>query len=195
MIAPWQINKRWSDRFLPEIKRICGEYLIGEAPIEEDRRHNTDLILLRMEPVRIACRVRRAKYLEPYQNEFTIRAAVPSGAKSELQKILDGWGDYLFYAFARPDESALQAWALARLDVFREWYAAQGHRNVQHPGLRKPNRDASSTFAVFEWSELPMEFVVAAGCDQIADRGILDDRTSKIVGEPDRSDSDRQASA
>ena len=30
----WREDKRWSDRFLPEIKRILGEHLIAEPPMD-----------------------------------------------------------------------------------------------------------------------------------------------------------------
>ena len=32
----WEDDKRWSDRFLPEIKGHIGCALISESPIEED---------------------------------------------------------------------------------------------------------------------------------------------------------------
>ena len=79
MKTPWRHDKRWSDRFLPEIKRILGEYLIGEPREAEDIERNTDLIVLKMEAVRIACRIRKYEYLLQYPGEFTIRAARPSG--------------------------------------------------------------------------------------------------------------------
>ena len=60
----WEEDKRWSDKFLIETKRILGENLIGEPPVEEDRDRNTDLITLKMEPVRIACRVRKYQFYE-----------------------------------------------------------------------------------------------------------------------------------
>lgn len=41
-----------------EIKSVLGMRLIGEPPIEEDRERNTDLIVLKMEAVRVGCRIR-----------------------------------------------------------------------------------------------------------------------------------------
>ena len=117
----WQEDKRWSDGLLPQVKRILGEYLIGEAAYEEDRDHNTDLIVLCIEPVRIACRIRRHGYLRRYPDQFTVRSGRPSGAKSELAKIMDGWGDYMFYGFADPEETRLVSWVLLDLLEFRRW--------------------------------------------------------------------------
>jgi hypothetical protein len=67
-------DKRWSDRFLPEIMGILGKHLISEPPVEEDAERNTDLMVLRLEAIRIGCRIRKHKYLDKYGDEFTIRA-------------------------------------------------------------------------------------------------------------------------
>ena len=72
-VNKWEEDKRWSDRYLPEIKRHLGEFLIGEPKhSEEDWNHNTDLIVLELKAVRIACRVRKDKYREKYGEEFVV---------------------------------------------------------------------------------------------------------------------------
>lgn len=158
----WTNDKDWSDRFLPEIKRILGEHLIGEPPQEEDALRNTDLIVLRMEAVRIGCRVRHHEYLNKYPNEFTIRAKRPSGNKTELSKIIEGWGQYFFYAFANADESQLAAWLLGDLNVFRLWFSRYLAKNAgRSPGLHQNNPDNSSSFRAFSISTLPDDFIVA----------------------------------
>lgn len=156
----WEVDKRWSDRFLPEIKQILGLYLIGEPAPEEDQERNTDLVVLKMEAVRIACRVRKAEYFDRYPNEFTIRAGRPSGVKTELTKVVEGWGDYFFYGFATADESSLRSWFLGRLNVFRLWYNGELIRG-RRPGQRQKNRDGSSDFLAFDRSNLPRNFTVA----------------------------------
>jgi len=158
-MSQWQIDKRWSDRFLPEIKRILGEYLIAEAPFDEDAEHNTDLIVLRLAAVRIACRVRKHEYIARYGGEFTIRSGRPSGAKTELTKIIEGWGDYLFYAFSDDAELHLAKWILGDLRAFRLFInreLAAGRK----PWLAKDNHDNSSSFLCFQYSVMP-GFVVA----------------------------------
>ena len=62
--------------------------------------------------------VRKFKFSEAYPNEFTIRTVRPSGAQTELGKIIEGWGDYFFYGFADAQESGLFSWALCDLKVF-----------------------------------------------------------------------------
>jgi len=158
----WQHDKRWSDRFLPEIKRILGEHLIGEPPIEEDQERNTDLIVLKMDAVRIGCRVRRHKYYLHYFDEFTVRAGRPSGVKTELTKIIEGWGDYFFYGFSTPDETTLIHWVLIDLKKFRLWF----NRSIidkkgKLPGILKTNRDQSSSFLVFSLKNLPENIFLA----------------------------------
>jgi hypothetical protein len=159
----WKSDKRWSDRFLPEIKSILGVHLISEPPIEEDAERNTDLMVLRLDAVRIGCRIRKNQYIKRYGNEFTIRAGRPSGAKTELTKILEGWGDYFFYGFCDSSESKLERWTLSDLRVFRIEYNRKSIRLAagQVPGIAKNNRDNSSSFAAFAWDEFSPDFVVA----------------------------------
>jgi hypothetical protein len=156
----WQDGKKWSDKFLPKIKMICGRCLIGEPPIEEDMERNTDLTILNMMPVRIACRIRRFNYFEKYKADFTIRALVPSGNKSELAKIIEGYGDYFFYGFSNQEENNLHAWRLCKLSVFRLWFLRNIIENGKEKLIKHDNLDGSSSFYSFSWSELPKDFIV-----------------------------------
>jgi len=157
----WNEDKGWSDAFLPEIKQILGVYLIGEPNAEEDQLKNTDLIVLTMKPVRIACRIRRQEYFERYQNEFTIRCTRPSENKTELSKIIEGWGEYFFYGFGNEETRKLIKWTLADLKVFRLCFMRRlygGYKNEE-----KSNKDGSSNFMYFSWCDFPSEFIVASG--------------------------------
>lgn len=157
----WKEDKKWSDRFLPEVKMILGLHLIGEPPIEEDIEHNTDLIILKMEAVRIACRIRHKEYFEKYPNEITIRTNRPSGAKTELAKIIEGWGDYFFYGFANEDETKLYNWKLCKLNAFRLYFNSFiVKQKGEIPGIEKINKDRSSSFRAFNTLKIP-DFVIA----------------------------------
>jgi len=160
VLKGWQQDKRWSDQFLPGIKRILGEHLISEPPIEEDQERNTDLIVLRLDAVRIGCRMRKTDYMDRYGDEFTIRAGRPSGVKTELTKIIEGWGNYFFYGFGK--SGVIEKWTLADLNVFRLWF---NHEIVKNkgvvPGKRIDNHDGSSHFRPFKWCDLPDKFIVA----------------------------------
>ncbi len=162
----WQSDKARADKFIPEIKRHLGEILIGEAPIEDDQQRNTDLIVLKMDSVRIGVRVRTPKYFDMYGGEFTIRADRPSGTKTELAKIIEGWGNYIFYGHSDHNEQSLRAWAVGDLNVFRLWFNSQIVKNKGAlPGFHKPNGDNSSSFRAFKWNEVFDGFVVASGGD------------------------------
>lgn len=158
----WKQDKRWSDRFLPEIKRNLGEHLIGEPPVEEDQERNTDLIVLKMEAIRVGCRIRKHKYLKKYGDEFTIRAGRPSGIKVELTKIVEGWGNYFLYGFCDEQELKLAKWILCDLNVFRLWFNRKLKTdNGKVPGILKNNTDNPSFFLSFKTAWLPKEFIIA----------------------------------
>jgi len=160
-LSNWQEDKKWSDKFINEIKSILGIYLIGEAPAEEDAERNTDLMVLKMDAVRVGCRIRESEYLGRYGNEFTIRSGRPSGIKTELAKIIEGWGDYFFYGFV---SDKLIKWTLADLKVFRLWYNTELYKGNK-PGILKQNKDGSSNFMCFKWNELPRKFIVGQSVD------------------------------
>ena len=148
--------------FMDEIKALLGRCLIGEAPAEEDRHHNTDFMVLDLKPLRVACRIRRHSHIVRYGDQFTIRTKRHSGRETELAKVLDGWGDYIFYGFAGPTNDFLCRWFLGDLNVFRSWYSTELMRDPSKtPGIAKSNRDGSSDFAAFELAEMTSGFIVA----------------------------------
>lgn len=158
MSTGWKNDKTWSDQFLPQIKRELGAFLLNEPPFDEDQERNTDLIVLKMDSVRIACRIRKyAFYLnQNYRNDFTIRSGRPSGAKTELAKIIEGWGDYLFYGFCNIEETELIAWRILSLNAFRLWFNRSIVQNAgKLPGFTKSNHDGSSSFMAFNAKQIP----------------------------------------
>lgn len=152
----------WQRTLLPCVKRALAEILITEAPFEDDALRNTDLIVLKAEAIRVACRLRRYGYLEKYGGEFTIRSSRPSGCETELGKLISGWGDYLFYGFSNEKGDDLAAWIVGDLRQFRGWYARQlATKGGQLPGSLQVNGDGSSAFTAFRIIDLPAPFVVA----------------------------------
>ncbi len=160
----WESDKKWSDKYLPEIKQILGLYLISEPPIEEDQERNTDLTVLKMDTIRIGCRIRKHYYFEHYPHDFTIRSDRPSGNITELAKIIQGWGQYLFYGFSDEQEKALCAWHIIDLNIFRLWWSTEIiNRKGVKPGVEKPNSDGSSCFRAFDIRVMPDHSVFAHG--------------------------------
>ena len=164
MSPDYRQDKAWADAYISHMKEIVGLHIVSEAPELEDARHNTDLIVLGMSAVRVACRLRSHEYLAPYGHEFTIRSDRPSGADTELLKVVSGFGDFLLYGFASADEPGrMCAWTLGDLSVFRRWWSQRlaSMGAGQCPGRELSNRDGSSSFRVFRFDELPADFVVA----------------------------------
>lgn len=162
-------RKKWSDRFLTEIKSILGTVLLNEPPVVEDVQHNTDLVVLQMSNVRIACRVRKHKYLDDYGDQFTIRKKSPNGGESELRKVIAGWGDLFFYGFCDQTETRIEKWIVGDLKVFRVWLVEQlCLKNGVLPGDTRTNSDGTQLIA-FDCKKMPSSFVVASNSFQLTE--------------------------
>ena len=167
-MSEWKSDKAWADKFMHEIKQILGVHLIKDAPYEEDAKRNSDLIVLRLESVRIAVRTRRfynpktrkpTNYLSKWGHQFTIRADRPNGARTEFSKIIEGWGDYFFYGFADETETVLAKWTLGRLSSLRLHLAKLVWDGKKPDPIQ--NYDDSSSFYAFNVADV-RDFVVAS---------------------------------
>lgn len=156
-------TRRASDRYFPAIQTALAETL-GVAPtdvvvadLEEDYARFTDIIVQYAggEFDRVGFRVRGVGYHPKYQHDFTIRMARPSGFLTEIDKIMEGWGDYLFYAHAGKGDGTLLAWFLGDLSVFRQWYRDGGRPSSLL-------RDSSNTCGIFDTDTIPAAFIVAS---------------------------------
>jgi hypothetical protein len=113
-------DRKWADRYIPVIKRIVGPHLLSPAPLEVDQQQAADLIVLRARDMTIACRVRRPGYAKKWPYDITIRSRRHSGAKTEFAKIVDGWGDWMFYGHAQYSEQiGFSRWYLIDLAALR----------------------------------------------------------------------------
>lgn len=156
----YNTDRRWSNRFIPELRHIVADLVITVAPEIEDMLHNTDLIVLKAEGQRIACRVRRHRYLTRFPFDITIRSERASGAETELAKIMKGFGDYMLYAFASEDETHLCAWRIIDLAKFRLWFRHRAEANRGMPGKEQRNGDGASQFLAFDVRDMPASAVV-----------------------------------
>ena len=154
----------WQQKLLPEVKQACAMHLVAEAPAEEDMRRNTDLIVLRLDTIRVAVRLRRHRYLHEYGHQFTIRTSRDHSKNLiELAKVIQGWGDYMFYGFASDDSQSLARWSLLDLSVFRLWHSRYlATNNGQMPGTPQTNPDGSSNFRAYNISDVSSGFVIAS---------------------------------
>lgn len=138
-------DRVWSDQFLPAVCRIVGPRLLIPTPDAMDRTQAADLMVLKARDLTIAVRVRRGTYAANYRHDVTIRSGRPSGVKTELQKIVDGFGDWMLYAFSDPQTAGgLLGWVLFDLALFR---AALIRRTLTWTTRRNPD---GTEFVVFD---------------------------------------------
>jgi hypothetical protein len=158
----------WQMQFLSTIKNLIGPLLIEPAPFELDAKEATDLMVLTARDMRIGCRVRRSGYADRYPWEFTIRSHRDSGARTELQKIVEGWGDWLFYAHAEHNElPSLCRWFLVDLHALRAHLIRS--RDLVVPAKRS-NGDGTH-FVAFDLRRFPpTPAILVAGSHAVPDK-------------------------
>ncbi len=97
----FQTEKKWSDQFIPKIRQIVGPQLLRPSTLKEDQEEATDLIMLRAEAIRIACRVRHEGFAERFGNQITITCRRENGYECEYDKMILGrMANWFFYAHA-----------------------------------------------------------------------------------------------
>lgn len=170
----FDIDFEWSQQFLPHQAEVAQRALrVDVAPLEEDQRRNTDLILTSAMALRsgqrltISARVRRFEERDkrlhprnvPYARQFTIRDRRPSGYETEMDKLRLGYGDMFVYGFqSAPGSDRMYPWFVGNLHVLRDWTEQGGHPSEK--GRNKGPR--GSTFAVFDLSSMPLGFILAS---------------------------------
>ena len=165
----FESDYKWQQKLLPHVIQHCGTHLarriIGDAPAEEDKHRNTDLMVLNWNQVRIGVRLRTNSYYHDplYRNQFTIRASRELGT-TEYEKVIKGFGDYFFYGFTNNRKAHIVAWFIGDLNVFRQYRAEYLEKHGVEPGTVKPNRDGSSEFRAFNVADLPESFVIHRDC-------------------------------
>lgn len=149
--------------FIPAMKRLVGPLLIEESELLIDRTQAADLVVLMGRDIRIGCRVRRPGYADRYPHEFTLRAHRESGAATELEKITNGWGDWLLYGHDAGDGRTLSRWMVIDLHA---WRAHLIRHQQQIKWGRKSNGDGTEFvwFDVRSFSGAP-PILVAHGDD------------------------------
>lgn len=149
-------DRSWSDAFIPAIKQIVGPLLLEESSFDVDTKQAADLVVLNARDKTIACRVRRSGYADSYGYEFTIRAKRESGAKTELEKIIDGFGDWMFYGHASPNSTDINRWMVISLPALRAAIIRK-----QAVAIKQSNGDGTH-FVAFDVRTLPASCIVAA---------------------------------
>lgn len=110
-------DRVWSDTFLDQVKEIIGRHVVHISSFEEDTKLGFDLIIKGEK--KIAVRLRRFGFYNKYPNDITIRKSRPSGAPTELQKIMDGDVDWMLYGHLSASNIFIEHYYLINLDHFR----------------------------------------------------------------------------
>jgi hypothetical protein len=118
-MSHWADDFAWQARYVPIIRRIVGPLLLEEAPAKIDKCEATDLLVLHARDMRIACRVRKPGYADRYGHEFTIRSKRDTGAVTELKKLVNGFGDWMFYGHAAEEILGIERWMIVDLHAWR----------------------------------------------------------------------------
>lgn len=158
----WKADKLWSDRFIPEIRRIVGPYLLIPSSLVQDQQEAADLVVLKGQSMTIACRVRRPGFLPKYRDEFTIRCQRDNGSKTELEKITEGWGDWMFYAHSNEFQDGFALWWLLDLSIWRA-HLIRGKGQIQRGTTS--NHDGTH-FAWFNITSFPIDPPLVIACSE-----------------------------
>jgi hypothetical protein len=139
-------NREWSDKYIPAVCKIVGQYLLTPSDFKKDATQATDLIVLDARDMRIAVRTRdKAKYREKFGYEFTLRSRVKSGSATELEKVVNGLGDWLFYGFVDEHPEEITDWWLIDLSAFRAALIRRDHHKLSI--IKKSNGDGTEFYA------------------------------------------------
>lgn len=148
----YRVNREFSDRFIPELRRIIGPYLLVPSSLEQDMREAADLVIFKARDLTISCRVRRPGYVH-FGRQFTIRSRLDNGTRTEMQKVLEGWGDWMFYGHAQTEHGLIRPWWLIDLSHFR-YHLSQSRKHVRCG--ETPNGDGTH-FGWFDIDSFPAD--------------------------------------
>ena len=147
----YQVDRALEDRLAPTVKAILGNQFFTKS-LWADEREGTDFLVLSSERIRVAVRLRRHGFREPFGQQFTIRWSRPSGVPTEIHKILAGLVDYFLYGFVDAQEQKITQYFIGDLKVFR-LHEPQPVKMIVNPSL-------DSTFGVFDHSDMAPGFVI-----------------------------------
>jgi hypothetical protein len=147
---------------------------LRNATAHQDMREATDLkfavITKGGADVDVAARVRRHRYWRDprYREQFTIRCKAQFGGRTEIHKVLDGFGTFMLYGFecaAGPDR--LVQFVVLDLDVFRDQVAAWvvDGRIPRDRYEKVPNPSDGTAGAAFRLADFPSRLVVCRSND------------------------------
>lgn len=161
----YQDDRKWSDQFIPAIREIVGPLLLVPSSFEVDTKQAADLIILKAKDMAIAARVRRHGYADKYPYDFTVRSKRDSGSKTEMAKLLEGWGDWMFYGHSGTDPGTLSRWMVIDLHKWREELLREGYsKGWSRFAELKSNKDGTH-FVSFDIRKFKPTIIVSSSHD------------------------------
>lgn len=151
-----------ADQFIPQVKKIllkCHKHFLDFEVADDhlDQTEATDLVAVRSR-CHIAVRIRDISYLEKeYHYDVTMRNHRPSGMPTEADKILSGFGDWMFYGWQNGTE--IVAFVLLCLKSIRQSGLIEHKREIEEV---IPNKDGSSDFITLGIPQLLDHKAIAA---------------------------------
>jgi len=127
----------------------------------QDTKQAADFIVGKSPPAKVAARVRNYEYWRNYKWDITVRSRSLFNKKTELDKILEGHGDYIFYGFLNPTGDVLHYWRLCDLNVFR-WNIQHNDYASERPLFAKQNSDGTK-LATYDVRKMKGDFVIESG--------------------------------
>jgi hypothetical protein len=180
----FKANRDFEVAAMPAVKRAlqeCADVVWGragektavtsllDATPQQDMQEATDLKLGRIsrgtDKVDIAVRVRGHKYWRntTYREQFTIRRQTAHGARTEIHKVMEGFGTFMFYGFeSAGGTDRLIQFTVIDLDVFRGCVKQWPNPAVRWEDV--PNWDYTRG-AAFSFSSFPKNLVVCGSRD------------------------------
>lgn len=129
-LTTFEENKSFADSFIEQQRAILNNnvdvldfnkakkhhmYRLGTP--EEDIYHEADMIIFEFCSLKIALRVRNGHSYD--HGDIAIRSKTAYGNRTELDKIIDGEGDYYLYCWTQ-DGATISEYILFDLDAFRQ---------------------------------------------------------------------------
>ena len=160
----YEMQRQWADGFLDLQKEILNENMMhidfnkcklrkaAKYIPEDDMSKNTDLMIYLYKNLRIALRVRDTESC-PFR-DLTIRSR-NGGHKTEIDKIREGYGDYMLYCWGSEENKIhkIHEWALVDLDEFRK-------KEDQLAFTEIANYDGRTWFYIYNLKQLKQKNVI-----------------------------------
>lgn len=166
---------KFAELHMPAVRTALSELPAGiflnfaTADAKRDMEQATDLVL-EVEGGTIAVRIRSNKYYLSYLDgkphkpkalDWSVRW-VSRGARTEIHKLREGFGDFYFYGYSEDDRGMLADWWLIDLHTVRE-------RDILESGLWQVNPNYDGT----EGGYFPIWRLEEANCVLWSSRNLL----------------------